>query len=342
MKNRIDVALRKVMLVLPSALVLLVRYLRAGIILAGAFRYDLLRYVRHSSSATPYRSRRNLQSRIIATYHNIEKGLSLPAPRPGFGSGVVDNLLDYLSIYVHRFGVDDTVVTAAGVLEQYIGFNRCAGLSEIPHERRIAHFLEDVGVVSKGVKAGTTEMNRATVLKAVDPVGIDFFELRSSVRHFSDEIVSLEDVRFAAIAAQKAPAVCNRQASKIHVFQDRKTIDTLLSIQGGARGFEDSIGSLAVISADLRNYWAVEERHQAWVDGGLVAMSFVLGLHARGLGSVCLNWSKSPSKNDELIKTLNLPPASAVIMMVAFGHLRERYSVATSARSSLSEFLILE
>ncbi|MBV6760641.1 nitroreductase family protein [Rhodococcus opacus] len=255
---------------------------------------------------------------------------------------MVENLLDYLAVYVNRFGADDTVATAAAVLEEYVAFNRRVGFLEIPHERRIVRFLCDASAGSSYVKAGVTEMHRASVLDAVDPVGIEFFQSRSTVRNFSEEAVSSEDVTFAAIAAQKAPAVCNRQAAKIHVFQDRQSIDRLLRIQSGARGFETSIGSLAVITADLRNYWEVEERHQAWVDGGLVAMSFVLGLHARGLGSVCLNWSKSPSKDEELIELLDLPPASAIIMMVGFGHLREKFNVATSARSNLAEFLIFE
>jgi nitroreductase len=161
------------------------------------------------------------------------------------------------------------------------------------------------------------------------------------VRQYSDEPVDPADIEFAAAAAQRAPAVCNRQFGRLYVYTERVDIDRILELQGGARGFGDQLRGLAIVTTDLRNFWAAGERHQAWTDGGLFAMSFVLGLHARGLGTVCLNWSKTPRTDQQLREIANLPEESVVIMLVGFGHLRESYSVASSIRVPLSEVLEL-
>lgn len=114
----------------------------------------------------------------------------------------------------------------------------------------------------------------------------------------------------------------------------QETIDRLLGIQGGSRGFGDNIPALALVTVSLRSYWGVWERHQGWIDGGLFAMSFMLGLpHAEGLGSVALNWSKAPDRDRALRQALpDLRPDEAIIMFIGFGHLPDEFHVAASPR----------
>jgi len=78
---------------------------------------------------------------------------------------------------------------------------------------------------------------------------------------------------------------------------------------------------------------------QAWTDGGMFAMSFVLGLHAKGLGAVCLNWSKTETDDRAFHAAFDLSEEEVIVMLVAFGHLPEEVQVAVSPRVAIHEAL---
>ena len=318
---------------LPKSVMFLFRYAT----LRSAYRHDRRRYMRYSSSLQPESSRENLAAWITMLYHNIEKGLSLPAPRPGFGREAVGRLVDYLDRYITGFGHDEISAYALGALDGYVRFNQRSGLTmeEIPEYDRVSALLSS----SRDVRGGTKKIAREDFVRPSRDVSLDFFSGRSSVRQFDDRPVDQEHYEFAARAAQKTPAVCNRQFSRIYVTTDREAIAKALTIQGGARGFAESVPALAVITTSTRAYWNAGERMQPWTDGGMFAMSFVLGLHARGLGSVCLNWSKT-AKDDEVFQSAFAIQADEVIvMLVAFGHVPDNFEVALSPRIPLHQTL---
>lgn len=300
-----------------------------------AFRYDEQRYAQYSSTISSRISRQNHAARMTATYHNLEKGLALPAPRPGFGAGVVRRLLDLIDEYLERYGVDEISTSATAALVAYREFNLAAGLSpaEIPEAERLQRLdaPERVG--------GTKILRKQDVLAAVDGVDGDFFASRSSVRCFADRTIDDGDVEFAVRAAQKSPAVCNRQYSRAYVATDLARVARALELQAGARGFSDQVPAVAVITTSMRTFSGAGERMQAWTDGGMFAMSFVLGLHARGLGAVCLNWSKTEADDRAFHAAFELPEDEVIIMLVGFGHLQDETRVAVSPRMPVDRAL---
>lgn len=306
-----------------------------------AFEYDLERFLQFSSSLSPWKTRENLAAKLTESYHNLEKGLALPNPRPGFGAAGVERTVRFLSEYRRRYGDDDPVVRAAvGSLSAYREWNLNRGLTgeDIPHASDIEATLSEVGHES-GSGSGVRHCSRDAVNKAVSGVTLDFFLTRSSVRQFYSQDVGWEDIVFAVTAAQKAPAVCNRQFGRIYLVEDAAKRDAVLQLQAGANGFSENIPALAVITTTLRAYWGPGERNQAWTDGGLFAMSFLLGLHARGLGAVCLNWSKAEDEDRRMREELSIPEDEVIVMLVAFGHLLSKYQVAASPRLPLERVL---
>lgn len=280
--------------------------------------YDHRRYLRWSLHSFHQPSKENLRALLTERYHNIEKGLSLPSPRPGFGTSVVNHLIDVLTTYRARFGDDSVSLHAEQVLFAYRDFNLSAGLNpaEIPGYFDIENRFQRQ---REGAPAGVVPSNsKPHVLTSEDLES--FVTSRRSVRNFSRSSVHREQIITAVRFAQSAPAVCNRQFAKVHYSVSPECIRSILAIQGGARGFSDNVPALAVLTVDSRSYWGAEERYQGWIDGGLFAMNFMLGLHAQGLGSVALNWSKLPSVDRDLRKLLPLQSAESVIMMVAFGY----------------------
>jgi nitroreductase len=310
--------------------------------LLSAYRYDFKRYRRHSSSVNALATQQNLAAMITERYHSVEKGLSLPNPRSSFGKVAIGGLLGYLRTYLDRYGEDHITQAAVSVLDAYLRFNLGRGVEvgAIPYHSQITAMRDEHGMQLD--QAGAVSMRKSEIARAVESVDLEFFTRRYSIRQFATTPVDPEDILFAARAAQKSPAVCNRQFSKIYAFTDATDIEKLLSVQGGANGFGGELRGLAIITTDLRNYWNDGQRNQAWVDGGLFSMSFLLGLHARGLGAVSLNWSKSPKIDQSLRSVASIPQEEVIVMLVGFGNLRDEFSVASSPRAPIENILFVK
>jgi nitroreductase len=120
---------------------------------------------------------------------------------------------------------------------------------------------------------------------------------------------------------------------------DKEDIVRLLSFQNGNRGYGDQAGAVLLITADMRAFTMLGERNQAWIDGGLFAMSLNYALHSLGLGACMLNWSVEKGQDEALRAAFAIPEQEVVIMMMAVGHMPERLRVARSPRRPLKSVL---
>lgn len=299
-------------------------------------------YFRYSATLG-LRSRRNLIARITETFHNIEKGLSLPSPRAGFGAHAIDTLLVLSNFYIDRYGLSDRVLfSARDTLKSYRDFNVQEGHREFLHAERIDAFILRVGETADSEKhGGTRRIKKEEIQAVVAPVDEKFFLQRHSIRQFSDRPVEIVLIESAIRCALKSPAVCNRQYTKAVVIQNKSLLQRVLAAQGGSRGFSQEIGTLIAVTASVSHYWNAAERNQVWIDGGLFSMSLLLGLHSQGLGSCCLNWCKLNSQTDEMRDMLEMGKDEVIIMMIAVGHLRDEFNVAFSHRIPVAQCLRL-
>ena len=111
------------------------RSLRNSYALRQNLRYDARRYLAWSSTAVAEPSRAQLRAVLTKDYHRIEKGLALPAPRPGFGADVIRRLERNIEDYRRRFGPDETVEICLNALSEYLAFNRRHEY-DLPHVER--------------------------------------------------------------------------------------------------------------------------------------------------------------------------------------------------------------
>ncbi|MRR49946.1 MAG: nitroreductase family protein [Rhodocyclaceae bacterium] len=265
--------------------------------------------------------------------------MALPAPRPGFGQVAVAQLLAATSTYLERFGADRTLLGASATLDEYLRFNAAHGI-DLPRIRAGAEQLRSaLGASASDGLGGTREVTREEIHQSgrVDLSG--FFQSRHSVRQFSPEPVEPSLLEKAVRMAQKTPSVCNREAGRVYVVSDRKKASELLQFQNGNRGFGDQADKLLVVTARLDCFLTVAERYQCWIDGGLFAMSLIYALHSLGVGSCCLNWSVEPAVDRAFKAAAGIPDDQAVILLLAVGHLPERFRVAVSARRELEDVM---
>ncbi len=327
--------------ILPESLLGFIRYIRRLPKLLRSYQYDMNRYTRHSSAITYKDDEEKLRAIITATYHNIEKGLSLKEPRLGFGKENLAKLVGYLDEAFERYGEKNHLSIPISVIGEYVKFHESRNYKVDVlrnnwtrlQAKLVSHAAADTQ------HGGVIKVRSCDIVNATKEVTYDFFATRFSCRQFSDSSLSIAEIEFATRAAQKAPAVCNRQSGRIHAFLNKVEISSILNLQGGARGFVENVPTLFCITSDLNNFHGEGERYQGWIDGGLFAMSFLFGLHAQGIGTCCLNWSKDAEQDVKMRKLINIRDSETIIMFIAAGYIPESLVVARSVRKPICEVL---
>jgi nitroreductase len=273
----------------------------------------------------------HLESDIIRLYHVVEKSLSMPAFRPRAGLASVKQLRMCLEKWDGPIGPQ--IHSARAVLAAYRRKHEELGvdISEV-------FPAGQDGVCSADAQGGVkpyhsqSEPDRAAFLRVMKG--------RVSVRNFNSERIPGRDVLERAVAtAMSSPSVCNRQTWKAHCYTGPRA-QTLLALQNGNRGFGHTIPVIFVVTSDLRLFTGTSERYQAWVDGGMFAMSLLLGLHAEGLGAVALNWSVLNSRDRELRQAASIPEHERIIMLIGCGYPVEGAIVPVSTRRALEDVFI--
>lgn len=320
-----------------------IRKLRAAVEYPGIYRrlvanyfYDLNRFLDWSSVATPPEKRDQLRAWIDADFHKIEKALALKAPRPGFGKVVVRRLLENLKTYQTRFGADWSTDVAVNVLYAYQEFGRQHGSEDEELEGELAILQRSCESELGGVKTITAEEIRRSAQIDLE----EFFFSRHSIRHFGEGEVDPKLIERAVHLASKTPTVCNRQSLKVYSYADPVDRARVVECQKGNSGFGDQIKVALVVTSDTSTFFAVGERNQGWIDGGLFSMSLVYALHSLGLGSCCLNWSVEKEEDQALRRVTGIPESEIVIMMIGVGHLPASLRVAQSPRKATGALLI--
>lgn len=308
--------------------------------------YDFRNFIRWSSVYSQNDlyalDRRQLEALLTIEYHALEKGLSLKTPRPGFGADRIRKIFRFLDIYVENFGLDQIVPITLNVLQKYEVYNSQHGIVNEQLRNRIFQ-LKQLQNAQECIttQGGVLELSRDDILAAGKQNLESFFASRHSIRQFADKEVSIELVTDAVKSAQRTPSVCNRQSWRVHIFTDTKQKEQILRHQNGNRGFGDQADKILIVTTDLRAFSSIGERYQFWIDGGMFAMSLVYAFHSLGLGTCCLNWSVQKETDRKLHSTASIPEHEAIVMLLAIGHLPEKFRIAQSPRRQIDDVLIL-
>ena len=307
-------------------------HLKNTVSLARNTLRDVLRYYSWSTAVRAPASRSQLRARLTFVYHKLEKGLAMRDRRPGFGRHVAVSLVEKAREYEAAFGQDDITAVVREVLQEYRYVQAQDGFAV----EEVDAFLEHAPItLDANRRAGSVELEKADLFPLPSADAVRFLKSRRSVRDYTGELVSREQIERVVALAQRCPSVCNRQTGLVYASNERETIDAMLSYQNGNTGFGHTMGGLFIVASDLTRFNHVGERHQAYVDGGIFAMALCQALHAEGLGSCMLNWSTGYKSDNALRARFNLPESIVVITMLGFGHASERLRVAASPREKL-------
>ncbi|MDJ0689642.1 MAG: nitroreductase family protein [Xenococcaceae cyanobacterium MO_188.B32] len=335
---------------LPPFKILQIKILKAGILALNTkknlnilenYIYDIEKYITFSTTInTRPNSFENLTNRITAYYHVIEKGLAFKDTRLGYGKEIVDILFKLLERYLNNgYPINnEQFISAIKTLESY-----CKYHNEHNYDIRIVqNKLEKYKPYIQNFEqygGGTKRVYKEQIIKDIQK---DFEHLaysRHSIRNFIEGEVDIELIKRAILIAQKSPSVCNRQSSRVYILKDEQAKKNALSCQNGNRGFGHLANKVLIVTSNLKAFYSIKERNQAFIDGGMFGMSLIYALHSLGLGTCTLNWSTTKEQDIKLRSLIAIKSEEVVIFMIAVGLLPESLDVPYSQRKNLEEII---
>jgi nitroreductase len=249
---------------------------------------------------------------------------------------VFGKLSKYSSVFIARFEsrhfVFDAIVAAC---EEYIAWHeKHSGKihQTIKLATSLASSLRAKGNLARKDSGGTVTVSKAAITAASNGPFRDLARVRHSIRQWSKEPVSDADVTDAInIAAEGTPSVCNRQTIGTIVIKDKKLMEKVLKIQGGARGIALPQVVIGVVS-NLERFREPRERNQAYVDGGLFGMSLMYAFQSKSIATCPLNFAAAKENDLRMRKLLDVPESTVFVMFLAVSHFREEVVYTVSPR----------
>jgi nitroreductase len=274
---------------------------------------------------------------LTLLYHIVEKGLTMPEPRPGFGKQVVIDLCKVVLRYERmkldlnelEFSQSVTVLKEYAAYHTEIGFKLDDEL--IDGLSKIIHRFEDVHGTNQ---LQTTEKEYFESINASFDV---FNKSRYSVRSYTKKLIPIELLMDCVNMAQKSPSFCNRQPTRVHLVKSAQKIDAILSIQNGNRGFGHLAETLIVLTSVISVTKDIHERNENHLNGGMFAMTLLQALHYHRIAACSLNWSVDNTKDSIMRKILNVPENEVVLLVISCGFPPETFKIASSPRKKAQE-----
>ena len=308
------------------------------------FLWDFARYWNHSGRANP-EARDALLAKIIMTYHVLEKGLTMPARRLGFGKDVVQRLMSFVDEYVGRYGLDNWQVRhAVGVLKEYRELHLTMRYSfpseEDEYWRTLATFLSKHPDITASHQIHITRDDFFALTNSPFP---EFAKSRHMVRNYALEELPTERVIDAVKIALSAPSACNRQYTRCHCLSDKRICQALLSLQRGNRGFGPLASKVLVITVDREGIDSTGERNDIYTNGGMFLMNLCYALHYCNVAHCVLNWSRSADDDDAARSIIgnHLKKSETIVALLSCGIAPDEFDVAMSPRKELAEVLVI-
>ena len=306
------------------------------------FWCDYCNYRRWNYNNPKVVTRAAQESKMLRQTHMIEKGMSLSEPRKGFGQQKIAVLFEMMDQYLKMGYPSDGMPfqDAILVLNAYVDMQKGLGYENAAMVEKLKTY--DTYRID-GLTAGIKYDTRANLMSNIDKPFPEFFYSRHSMRQFESKSINIEDVEKAIKIAQKAPTACNRQASKVYLYKDKATNDALGELIAGNTGFQQEVPNYLVVTADVSAFYDTFERNQVYVEAGLISMALVEALHYYGIGSCILQngeYYKKNKKFKEICK--NIPENERIILFVATGYYKNKFSYAMSLRKNVEDVFIVK
>lgn len=269
---------------------------------------------------------------IMLSMHSLEKGMSFPKKKSNWGKNKALDLCTLIEKAFVLYGNDERLQIAMSVLDNYI--KDSYSCKEDIVVSRILNLLNEK--FDRAVRAGVKQITYPRFTATVEQI-VDFYKTRSSVRYFSnDPITSEELIKIEAILSS-TPTACNRQTCKTYAFRG-EICKKIINNQLGDQGWCNNADTVFIVTSNGSSFNSTFESKEAYIDGGMYAMNLCMALHMLKIASCFKMFVRTPKIEKEFKKICNLPQNEIPIVLLLAGHydLTNTYMQPVSVRLNTS------
>lgn len=271
------------------------------------------------------------EARVTVLYHIIEKGLTMPQRRLGFGKEMISQLMSAIEQAKAHFkepmmGVDHAI----GVVKAYLELHQksCVDTS---HDKEFWGCIEQFVARFPDVPvARQFHFSRDQFYIDKESPFPLFVRSRHTIRHYSDEDVPLHLIRKAVSLAAMTPSACNRHHARVRCISNHGIAQKILTIQGGNRGFGHLANKVLIVTSDLSVEMSALDRYDPYVNGGMFLMSLCYSLHYYGIAHCILSCSIDRQKIAKIKELGCIPHSETLVAMLSCGFPPPEFDVAAS------------
>ena len=300
-------------------------------------KFDLNRWKSHIGCINKP-TKNSLSYEILMRAHGIEKGITMPTFRLGFGLEKIPLIAKAMSSYLEKGGAVESFEYQAGVriLKEYLAVHEKAGY-ELSSE--IISLINSAVEMSHEVASHQKEVTREEFFAHKLSDFAQFSESRHTIRNFAGP-ADRESIREAIAIAINAPSACNRQYVKAHLYEGKEITEKMRNLQLGTNGFGHLAEQVILITADMNALMWMHERHDLWNNAGLFLMNLCHALHYKEIGCCICAWSVTPEQDKAMHTIAEIPDSEVITTMLLIGQVPEKFHIACSPRKSISQVLI--
>lgn len=303
----------------------------------SSFYYDFIRYYKFGSNLGINNSEQKYIGHIVKRYHVIEKGLTMPETRLGFGKKIVNDLVRMCNEFIDSYDNENTqLINAVSVLLEYKKFHQ---QNSYKLSKTLIKSIDDLDFRMKNRVLPQEQINttKEEYFKEVNSVFNVFSNSRKSIRNYSSDALPISKIIDSVDLVKNTPTSCNRQSNRVYVYTEKDKIRKILEKQGGSRGFLELVDKLIVVVSELGVYEGVRERNQAYVDGGIFVMNLLYALHFNKVVCCVLNCGFSKEIDLALRKITKIKESECFVAMISCGEAKDNFKIAASHRDSIDK-----
>lgn len=287
------------------------------------------------SQSSLIKNKRSVLAYLMIMSHVLEKGITMPERRLGFGYDRVRQIIESCTNAIQEYTENHVEIQSTlNDLEQYLFMHQKENF-ELPND-----ISNGITCLLKYKHYDTTVYFETTRDQYFSPTTNfrEFANQRHSVRWYSDEKIEYDSLMNAIKLAQTAPSACNRQSTKVYVIESDEKKQHVLNIQNGNRGFGHRADKILLITSDMKS-WGCKDRTSAYLDAGIFTQNLLYALHYEKICACTLNAHLTIKKRKSLRNIVGYTESEMPIVFIAIGKAPERFMVAGSQRLKTEDIL---
>lgn len=279
-------------------------------------------------SSTVKRGEKEKLAALMVANHTLEKGLTMPSRRMGFGYPKVRGIIANCKKYIKDYSPNHIEIQCSiDILQQYYRLH-VDNHFELPND-----IVSGIQELMKSKLYDTNSCYETTKSEYFAPTDNfkDFAHSRHSVRWYSEKTIPEEIVIDAIQLAQTAPSACNRQEIKVYVIAAEEKKGEVLKLHRGHTGWGHRADKILLITTDM-GFWKCENRTSAFLDAGIFTMNLLYALHYYGICACTLNAHLSIKKQKKLSNIVGYSASEIPAVFISIGNAPEKLMVTGSQR----------